>query len=694
MNFLTLSEKKIFTAGVIVKLLVGAFFASYFLTDFFIPFVSYFVENMQNPYEEFYGKNAGESFPYPALMLYLLSAPIFIADIFIDLELMSDQLKYFLLRLPLLIADIGVLVILSSWLKSKSSKKLLWLYWFSPVLIYISFIHGQLDVIPIFFLFWSLDNLFKRRALLSGVIFGLALSAKTMVIISLPFIALYLFSMERSFQIISIYLFSSVATFILVNAPFILDNAFYQMVFHNDQQGRIFDLSIIIGDSKFYFIPACLLLLLVRGTLIGNFNRDIFIMFLGFAFGIILIFISPMQGWYFWLIPFLAYFYAKSDDLSFTLLIFLQIAYLIYFSVIDSSDFGEVFSFRQEDTSFYSYIQNIFGFDQSLVSGVAFTILQVMLGVNCYQIYRQGLNSYSQQKIASKPFLLGIGGNSGVGKTTLADAMLNIFLPMNSLIISGDDMHKWQRGHEKWEEFTHLNPKANLLHKEVSMLNNLKSGKSISRKGYDHNDGTFSRVAMVKPKNIMIFEGLHPFFLSRQRQLYDLKIFIKPDDQLSKHWKIIRDMSYRSYSKEKVLQLLDDRAEDSKNFIESQLQYADIVLSPTPHQPIKEIGNASEDIELVFDLLISNSVYFENIIESFNSMKNLTLTHSYLDGDKQKISISGQISSADISTLANKYIPELFDLGVDYPFWPKNAFGVTIFLMTYSIFDAAEYEKK
>jgi hypothetical protein len=68
--------------------------------------------------------------------------------------------------------------------------------------------------------------------------------------------------------------------------------------------------------------------------------------------------------------------------------------------------------------------------------------------------------------------------------------------------------------------------------------------------------------------------------------------------------------------------------------------------------------------------------------------------HSYLDGDKQKISISGKIPSADISTLANKYIPGLFDLGVDYPFWPKNAFGVTIFLMTYSIFDAAEYEKK
>ena len=50
---------------------------------------------------------------------------------------------------------IGILIILNSWLRGHSLNKLIWLYWFSPVLIYISYIHGQLDVIPIFFLFLS-----------------------------------------------------------------------------------------------------------------------------------------------------------------------------------------------------------------------------------------------------------------------------------------------------------------------------------------------------------------------------------------------------------------------------------------------------------------------------------------------------------------------------------------------------------
>ena len=694
MNFLILNDKKLLVAGLVLKLIIGTFFASYFLANLFMPFVSYFVSSLQNPYSEFYLNNAAESFPYPALMLYILALPIFIFEVFVDLGSYPEQLSFFLFRLPLLLADIGILFILNSWLRGNALSKLLWLYWLSPVLIYISYIHGQLDVIPIFFLFLSLDNLFKKKILLSGLIFGLALSTKTMVALSFPFIALYLISMERNIANTLIYFFVSLAIFLVINSPFILDPSFQQMVFQNNEQGRIFDFSFKIGNSSFYFIPACLLLLLVRGALITNFNRDIFIMFLGFAFGIILIFISPMQGWYFWLIPFLTYFYAKSDNNSFPSLILLQMAYIAYFALIENSDFGRVFSLREMDYSLLAYMQNLLSLDENFLTGITFTILQVMLGVNCYQIYRQGINSYSQHKITSKPFLLGIGGNSGVGKTTISGAISSIFSPLNSLVIRGDDMHKWQRGHEKWEEFTHLDPKANLLHKEIVMLNDLKSGKRISRKTYDHDHGTFTDAAMFSPRNVTIFEGLHPFYLSRQRQLYDLKIFIKPDASLSQHWKITRDIVKRGYSKEKILQILQAREEDSKNFIESQSQYADIIISPRSLNPISNIGDAAESIEIAFDLLMSNSIYLEHVIEDLHPIEGLTLSQSYLDDDKQKISINGEISSNEIAVIANNHIPGLFDLGVDYPEWPKDAFGVTVLILIYSIFEAAEYGKE
>ena len=303
MNNNILDSKNLIILGFVFKLLIGTLFASFVLKDLFIPFIDFFVTNLENPYRNFLDVNSPQNFPYPTLMLLILSTPVFLAELFLDLETLPVQLSFSIYRLPLLLADLGILLILSSWVRAESQKRLIWLYWFSPVLFYISYIHGQLDVIPIFLVFLSLNYLFKQNILLSGLILGLAISTKTMVILSLPFIVLLLISKDNSFKSTSIFILSSAICFFLVNLPFIFDPSFQEMVFFNEEQTRIFELSFLIGESSFYFIPACLLLLALRGFLIKTYNRDIFMMFLGFSFGIILMFITPMQGWYFWIIP-------------------------------------------------------------------------------------------------------------------------------------------------------------------------------------------------------------------------------------------------------------------------------------------------------------------------------------------------------------------------------------------------------
>ena len=109
MNFLILNDKKLLVAGLVLKLIIGTFFASYFLANLFMPFVSYFVSSLQNPYSEFYLNNAAESFPYPALMLYILALPIFITEVFVDLGSYPEQLSFLLFRLPLLLAELEIL---------------------------------------------------------------------------------------------------------------------------------------------------------------------------------------------------------------------------------------------------------------------------------------------------------------------------------------------------------------------------------------------------------------------------------------------------------------------------------------------------------------------------------------------------------------------------------------------------------
>ncbi len=686
-------SKNLIILGFILKLLIGTFFASFVLKDLFIPFIDFFVINLENPYANFLDVNSPQNFPYPTLMLLILSTPVFLAELLFDLETLPIQVSFLIYRLPLLLADLGILLILSSWVRAESQKRLIWLYWFSPVLFYISYIHGQLDVIPIFLLFLSLNYLFKQKILLSGLILGLAISTKTMVILSLPFIVLFLISKENNLRNTSICVLSSVICFFLVNLPFIFDPSFQQMVFFNEEQTRIFELSFLIGESSFYFIPACLLLLALRGFLIKTYNRDIFMMFLGFSFGIILMFITPMQGWYFWFIPFLTYFYAKSVDKYFLLLMLLQFAYLLYFSLVENSDYLNVFSLLQYETSIYLLLIEE-GLNPEAYKGIAFTLLQVSLGVNCFFIYRRGIDSYSKHKITSAPYLIGVGGDSGAGKTTISESLSNIFTSMNSLVIRGDDMHKWQRGHEKWEEFTHLDPKANLLHQEIDMLNSLKAGKSILRKMYNHDDGTFSSDLNLAPNNLIIFEGLHAFYLSRQRQIYDVKLFIQPDKDLSDHWKITRDIEKRGYSKEKVLDLLSDREEDSKNYVRSQAKYSDILISPKPINPIKNIGDKEENIDIKYHLLMPNSIFFENLVDNLDAIKGLNVSHNYLDEDKQEIEIFGTASKEEISEVANSNITSLVDLGVDYPDWPSSSLGALLVILTFFIFEDANYGKE
>ena len=57
--------------------------------------------------------------------------------------------------------------------------------------LYITYIHGQLDVVPIIFLFVSSYFLFKKKNMLSALILGLGIVAKTNLVLVIPFYILY-----------------------------------------------------------------------------------------------------------------------------------------------------------------------------------------------------------------------------------------------------------------------------------------------------------------------------------------------------------------------------------------------------------------------------------------------------------------------------------------------------------------------
>ena len=62
-----------------------------------------------------------------------------------------------------------------------------------------------------------------------------------------------------------------------------------------------------------------------------------------------------------------------------------------------------------------------------------------------------------------RKYIIGVSGDSGVGKTTLSNLISYLFNENNVLLLSGDDLHKWERNNPNWKTLTHFNPETNNL---------------------------------------------------------------------------------------------------------------------------------------------------------------------------------------------------------------------------------------
>jgi uridine kinase len=233
-----------------------------------------------------------------------------------------------------------------------------------------------------------------------------------------------------------------------------------------------------------------------------------------------------------------------------------------------------------------------------------------------YGFYKYGTQSNSIYKKKTN-LVIGIGGDSGAGKSTLLSGLKDI-LGYRLLAIEGDAEHKWERTNSNWDKFTHLDPKANYVHKQADAVLQLKQNLSIYRSEYDHNLGKFTKPELIKPKEFIVIAGLHPFYIPKLRKNIDFKIFLDTQESLRRHWKILRDISKRSYIKEKIAEQLERRIVDSQKYIDPQKKFADMVVNFFPKNDF-EIGLEGIDVNVGLRISISASIFIENLIETLNS---------------------------------------------------------------------------
>jgi uridine kinase len=435
-------------------------------------------------------------------------------------------------------------------------------------------------------------------------------------------------------------------------------------------------------------VPLAYIALFFHSLTFRFFNRDVFVMFLGFSFGILTLLIPPMQGWYYWIIPFFIYFYAKNDAASKFGLWMLTAGYFLYFLVMPNSDFLHVFQYVSTSIgsmpSVYDLLQSN-GINASIVSNITFTFLQTALLVNVLWIYSRGVEESKKSKLYNMPYLVGIAGDSGSGKSVFAGLLTNIFGAKNIAIVEGDDMHKWERGNEMWQKYTHLNPGANELHGNLEHALTLKSGGDVYRRHYDHDTGTFTFPNKLESKKIVVFEGLHSFYLAQMRKALDLKIFIMPDEQLRTHWKVCRDMKERGYTKAKVLEALQKRECDSNTFIKTQEEYSDITISLRSKEDISM--RLGEDItpDIFLELKCSNDVNIDAFVQALSPF--MSVDHFFSE-QAQMLRVRGTLSSDDAKKVSYIFEPELCEVVITEPEWSADYNGVIELFVCYYIINS------
>lgn len=206
--------------------------------------------------------------------------------------------------------------------------------------------------------------------------------------------------------------------------------------------------------------------------------------------------------------------------------------------------------------------------------------------------------------ILSNCNIIAIAGDSGSGKSTLLKVLTPLFNEDNILTLETDRYHKWERGNENYQNYTHLNPYANHLEKMYEDVYDLKIGNEIYQVDYNHCSGKFTQKEKIESKNNIIICGLHTMYENKIKDIIDIKIYLDTDRELIKKWKIQRDVNERGYSMEKVLKQIEFREKDYEEYIIKQKENADII-----------INFYEENNNLECNLIIHNNNIINNILK-------------------------------------------------------------------------------
>ena len=184
-------------------------------------------------------------------------------------------------------------------------------------------------------------------------------------------------------------------------------------------------------------------------------------------------------------------------------------------------------------------------------------------------------------------FLIGIAGGTGSGKTSLSKAISSNFNSKEIQIIQQDSYYK-DLSHLTLKErstnnFDHPNSLDFILMKKH--LTKLSNGKKIKMPEYDFTTHTRKKTTHdFSPPKIIILEGIFVLYDHEIRNLLNLKIFVKTEDDIRIMRRIKRDVNKRKRSLISVIEQYEKTVRPMhKKFVEETMSFADIIIPEGSH---------------------------------------------------------------------------------------------------------------
>ncbi len=187
--------------------------------------------------------------------------------------------------------------------------------------------------------------------------------------------------------------------------------------------------------------------------------------------------------------------------------------------------------------------------------------------------------------------IIGITGGTGSGKTTIVEEIKKEFIKSDIGFISQDSYYN-DNGDLSFEEKNKINfdhPEAVDFDLMINHLNLLKNGKNVNQPIYsffEHN--RTEKTKLIKPKKIMVIEGLLILTNKKLRDLIDIKAFIDSKSDLRFNRRLNRDINERGRSEEEVIELFNKRLNEMhKLYVEPMMKYCDIIIDNNTNNSIE-----------------------------------------------------------------------------------------------------------